>query len=79
MQGKNPLTGEPMTIYPRPDGASFTKDGKAVVNAGWSESGANEVILSGVRSEVSSLGREIARALDAELVELLADDTTQPL
>jgi hypothetical protein len=79
VQGKNPLTGERITIYPRPDGASIMKDGKVVVHVGWSQSGADEVILSGERSQVISLGREIATALDAELLELLSNNSTRPL
>ena len=79
VQGKNPLTGEPITIYPGPDGASVMKDGKAVVHVGWSQSGTDEVILSGERSQVISLGRDIATALDAELLELLSDNSTRPL
>jgi len=78
-QGRNPLSGEPITIYPRPDRASVMKHGKPAVNVGWSESGTDEVVLSGERSEVISIGREIAMALDAELVELLSDDSTRPL
>jgi hypothetical protein len=79
IQGKNPLTGEPMMIYPRPDGASLKKDGKVVVHVGWSESDTDEIILSGERTEVITLGREIAMALDAELLELLSDNSTRPL
>jgi hypothetical protein len=79
VQGKNPVTGEPITIFPRPDGASVIKDGKEIANVGWSLSGPDEVILSGERSVVISLGREIAMQLDAELFELLPDDSTRSL
>ncbi len=37
--GKNPKTGEPMTIYPRPDSASIVFDGRKVGGVHWSLSG----------------------------------------
>lgn len=79
VQGKNPLTGEPITIYPRPDGASVIKDGRTIVHLGWSQSGIDEIILSGDRHEVIFLARQIAAVLSGECVELLPDDSTRPL
>jgi hypothetical protein len=72
------MSGEPITIRPRPDGASVMVNGKVVAHVGWSQSGADEVTLSGERALVASLGREIASAFDAEVVELLPDDSTRP-
>ena len=69
IQGKHPLTGEPITIRPRPDGASVILDGKVVAHVGWTQSGTDEVILSGDRATVVSLGREIATALDADKMD----------
>jgi hypothetical protein len=79
LQGTNPFTGKPVPIAPRPDTASVMKDGKAVVQLNWSQSGTDEVLLRGERSEVISLGLDIAAALGGEFVESPADDSMEPL
>jgi hypothetical protein len=47
--GRNPKTGEPLVIRPRPDGATIVVNGEKLGSVGWSLSGADEVVVSGNR------------------------------
>jgi hypothetical protein len=68
--GRNPKTGEPMTIRPRPDGATVVIDGRKIGNVGWSLSGEDEVIVSGDPELIVPWATAVAVELDAEFAEL---------
>jgi len=71
--GKLPTTGEPMTIYPRPDGAAVVIDGRNVGGVHWSLSGEeDEVILSGQADFILPLANELAELLGCRVDELKA-------
>jgi hypothetical protein len=68
--GKNPRTGEPMMIQPRPDAVWILVDGEQVGFAGWTQADADQVDFWGDMSRVTPEARQIADELNAEFVRL---------
>ena len=68
--GRNPKTGEPMTIYPRQDGAKVVINGHEIGHVGWSLTGEDEVIFNGNPALIIPWAISIAVELDAEFGEL---------
>jgi hypothetical protein len=75
VQGRNPLTGEPIIIRARPDGAIVKVGEQVVGHVGLSQAGDDEVIVSGDPVHIIPLARELAAELDAEFMELPNDET----
>jgi len=71
--GKLPTTGDPLTIYPRPDGAAVVIAGQRVGGVHWSLSGdEDEVILSGDADFMLPLANELAELLGCRVEQLKA-------
>jgi hypothetical protein len=68
--GRNPKTDEPLTIRPRPDGASVVINAKRVGFVEWSQSGEDEVFVSGDPNVIVSWAAAVAAELGAEFAEL---------
>jgi hypothetical protein len=68
--GRNPKTGEAITINPRQDSAAVMADGQEIGSVGWSHGGENEVFVSGESRAIVLWGKMIASELDAEFFEL---------
>jgi hypothetical protein len=67
------MTGQPMTIYPRPDGAAVVVGGREIGDVAWSQSGEDEVIVSGDPALIVPWARAAAVELDAEFGELATE------
>ncbi len=71
--GKFPTTGEPMTFFPRPDGAAVVIGGREVGGVHWSLSGdEDEVILSGEGEFILPFAKELAELLGCRVEQLNA-------
>jgi len=74
-EGRNPLTGEPCILHPRPDAAAVVIAGQRVGEFAWSQSGEQEVVVSGDPAVVIPLASEFAAAIGADFNETSACPT----
>lgn len=71
--GRNPATGLPMVIRPRLDCASVVIGAQRVGFVEWSQSGEDEVFVSGDPNTIVSWAVAVAAELGAEFAELPSD------
>jgi hypothetical protein len=64
--GKNPLTGDPITIRPRGDGAAIVVDGRRIGSVGWSEDGSPLVLAQGQHADIKPFVEALAQRLNGE-------------
>jgi hypothetical protein len=67
---RNPKTGEPMTIRPKPDSAFVILDAGRVGSVEWSQDGADEVFVIGDPEKIVPWATAVPAALGAEFAEL---------
>jgi hypothetical protein len=68
--GRNPFTGEAITINPKPDTATVVLNGKKIGFVEWSQSGEDEVSVWGDSILIVPWAQAVAVSFDANFAEM---------